>query len=97
MPPKWWHLTPSVSHAFPHDQRPSRPALGAAAPAGGAHDRRSLNREVIHLLERVLAEAPAAPGPVAWAEQIEAQVRMWHALAGRWAADREPTEEIGAL
>ncbi len=54
-----------------------------------AADRRSLNREVIHLLERVLAEALA--------EQIEAQVRMWHALAGRWDADQEPVEEIDAL
>ena len=62
-----------------------------------AADRRSLNREVIHLLERVLAEAPAAPGPIALAEQIEAQVRMWHALAGRWDADQEPVEEIDAL
>jgi plasmid stability protein len=57
-----------------------------------AADRRSLNREVIHLLERVLAEAPAAPEAIALAERIEAQMR-----AGRWAADREPTEEIGAL
>ena len=62
-----------------------------------AADRRSLNREVIHLLERVLAEAPAAPGPVALAEQIEAQVRLWRALAGRWDADQEPVEEIDAL
>jgi len=62
-----------------------------------AADRRSLNREVIHLLERVLAEAPAAPGPVALAEQIEAQVRRWHALAGRWDSDQEPVAEIDAL
>ena len=62
-----------------------------------AADRRSLNREVIHLLERVLAEAPATPGPVTWAERIEAQARMWRALAGRWDTDRSPVEEIDAL
>ena len=62
-----------------------------------ATDRRSLNREVIHLLERALAEAPAAPEAVALAERIEAQVRAWQTLAGRWDADREPAEEIGEL
>lgn len=62
-----------------------------------AADRRSLNREVIHLLDRALAEASVAPGSVALAERIEAQVRMWHALAGRWDSDREPVEEIDAL
>ena len=62
-----------------------------------ATDRRSLNREVIHLLDRALAEAPAAPAAVALAERIEAQVRAWQTLAGRWDADREPAEEIGDL
>lgn len=62
-----------------------------------ATDRRRLNRAVIHQLERVLAEASAAPEAVALAERIEAQVRMSHALAGRWDADRAPVEAIDAL
>ena len=62
-----------------------------------ATDRRSLNREVLHLLDRALAEAPAAPVAVALAERVEAQARMWHALAGRWDSDRVPAEEIGDL
>jgi plasmid stability protein len=62
-----------------------------------AADRRSLNREVIHLLDRVLAEGSAAPVAVALTEQIEAQVRAWQTLAGRWDSDREPAEEIDAL
>jgi plasmid stability protein len=62
-----------------------------------ATDRRSLNREVIHLLERALAETPAALEAAALAERIEAQARAWHTLAGRWDSDREPAEEIDAL
>ena len=50
-----------------------------------------------YLLERVLAEASAAPGPVALAERIEAQALAWHALAGRWDADQELVEDIDAL
>ncbi|HRD68263.1 MAG TPA: hypothetical protein PKY50_19205 [Candidatus Competibacter sp.] len=62
-----------------------------------ATDRRSLNREVIHLLERALAETPAALEAAALAERIEAQARAWHTLAGHWDSDRDPAEEIDAL
>jgi len=62
-----------------------------------ATDRRSLNREVIHLLDRALAEAPVAPASSALAERVEAQARAWQALAGRWDSDRAPAEEIGDL
>ena len=60
-------------------------------------DQRSLNREVIHLLDRVLSEAPVAPLSDALAGRIEAQVRAWQTLAGRWDSDRELAEEIGEL
>ena len=40
-----------------------------------ATDRRSLDREVIHLLDRALAEAPVAPASSALAERIEVQAR----------------------
>lgn len=62
-----------------------------------ATDRRSLNDEVIHLLDRVLSEAPASLESAALAERIEAQVRAWQTLAGRWDSDREPADEIGEL
>ena len=62
-----------------------------------ATDQRSLNREVVHLLDRVLSEVSAAPAAVALTEQIEAQVRAWQTLAGRWDSDRELAEEIGDL
>jgi plasmid stability protein len=53
-----------------------------------ASEQRSLNREVIHLLDRVLSEAPAAPVSVALTERIEAQVQAWRTLAGRWDSGR---------
>ena len=62
-----------------------------------ASEQRSLNREVIHLLDRVLSEAPAAPVSVALTERIEAQVQAWRTLAGRWDSDQDSAEETGEL
>jgi plasmid stability protein len=62
-----------------------------------AADQRSLNREVIHLLDQVLSGAHSVQVSAALAERIETQVRTWRTLAGRWDSDREPAEEISEL
>jgi hypothetical protein len=55
-------------------------------------DRRSLNQEVLHLLSAALGLRPggrsASPSP-----KVEAQVRAWRKLAGKWQSDLTPTEE----
>jgi len=57
-----------------------------------ARDRRSLNREVLVLLERALAdESPSLE------ERVRAQAAAWSALAGQWRSDRPSQAEIGDL
>lgn len=55
-------------------------------------DQRSLNREVIHLLGRVLSEPSTATE--ALTQRIEAQTQTWQTLAGGWESDLEPAAEI---
>lgn len=62
-----------------------------------AIDQRSLNREVIYLLDRVLSGVPSTQIPAALAERIETQVQAWWTLAGHWDSDQEPAEEINEL
>jgi plasmid stability protein len=52
-------------------------------------DRRSLNREVLVLLEQALAASPATVE-----DRVRAQVDAWIALAGEWRSDRAATDEI---
>jgi plasmid stability protein len=59
--------------------------------AAAYHDRRSLNRQVIHLLGTALRAAPRrAVTPRA---DIDAQVAAWRRLAGRWQSDEDRAAE----
>jgi hypothetical protein len=59
--------------------------------AAADHDRRSLNQQVIHLLDTALRAAPqraAAPRM-----EVKAQVAAWRRLAGRWQSDEDRATE----
>jgi plasmid stability protein len=72
------------------------PVLLERLRARAARDKRSMNKEAVHLLERALFSA----GGIAEGEsnellgRIEAQVEAWHRLAGRWDSDTQATREI---
>jgi plasmid stability protein len=59
--------------------------------AAADHDRRSLNQQVIHLLDTALHAAPgreAVPGA-----EVNAQVAAWRRLAGRWDSNEDRATE----
>ena len=59
-------------------------------------DRRSLTREIIHLLESALrgrVEEPAAPRSFG----ANAQLAAWRKLAGKWESDVDRATETGRL
>ena len=60
--------------------------------AKAASDRRSLTKEVVHLLETVLAGESADADDRLRAES-ESQVAAWRRLAGRWKSERTLEEE----
>ena len=54
-------------------------------------DRRSLNQEVLHLLEQTLIAAEEARQPKeAWQRQVDA----WRRIAGRWRSQQTVADEI---
>jgi DNA phosphorothioation-dependent restriction protein DptG len=55
------------------------------------HERRSLNQEVIHLLEQILISSETS-GQIRAAAQR--QVEAWQKIAGRWKSALTPEEEI---
>ena len=57
-------------------------------------DQRSMNREVIHLLNTSLAREPADDGAVRLARAVDAQVKAWARLAGRWESNVDAATEI---
>jgi len=57
-----------------------------------ARDRRSLNGEVIVLLEQALAAEPPTLD-----DKVRAQVEAWASLAGQWRSDRPAADEIDDL
>jgi plasmid stability protein len=61
-----------------------------------AEDRRSLNKEVIHLVEAALRGEHASAGDRAQS-QIRAQTQAWSALAGQWQSDVDTAEETKAI
>ncbi len=61
-----------------------------------AADKRSLNREVIHLLDTVLSgerEADLAR----YERQAQDHARLWTALAGRWQSKCDTASEVKAI
>lgn len=57
-------------------------------------DRRSLNQEVLYLLEEALWRSPR---DASIEEEIRAQVEVWSRLAGRWKSDLPVDEEIAQI
>ncbi len=71
-------------------------ALLAKLRARAAADRRSMNKEVIHLLGAALSDEGAQDA----AErrlQVHAQVETWTLLAGRWQSDVDLAAEVNSL
>jgi len=66
--------------------------LLARLRARAASDRRSLNREVLHLLDRALS-APEGERLHEYRAQAEAQLEAWRRIAGRWASRRGSRKE----
>jgi plasmid stability protein len=61
-----------------------------------AEDRRSLNKEVIHLVELALrGEQVSAEDRVQ--RQIRTQTQAWSALAGQWQSDIDKAAETKAI
>jgi plasmid stability protein len=59
-----------------------------------AHDKRSMNKEVVYLLDLALSGEMTSAGAAAMARSIEAQLQAWRQLAGRWESDLETADEI---
>lgn len=57
-------------------------------------DRRSLNQEVLYLLEEALWRSSR---DASVEEEIQAQVENWSSLAGRWKSDLPVDEEIAQI
>jgi len=73
----------SVSFTIKDMRRSCLSKLGRLAAA----EARSLNRQIIHILEQAAeATTPIQASP-------RRQVEAWRALAGLWVSDRAPAEE----
>ena len=60
--------------------------------ARAASERRSLTKEVIHLLETIL-RSEAAEAESRLRAELESQVAAWRKNSGRWKSDRTLDEE----
>ena len=59
-----------------------------------ARDKRSMNKEVVHLLDWALSAEMAPADAATLARRIQDQVQAWTQLAGRWESDLETVDEI---
>lgn len=66
-----------------------------ALRAAAERDRRSLNQEVIHLLEGALAERAQARALLP--AEVNAQVVAWRKLAGKWESDADLGQETARI
>jgi plasmid stability protein len=57
-------------------------------------DKRSMNREAIHLLDLALTNQPFDQGVGGNSRDIEDQIQAWRRLAGQWDSDLDTTAEI---
>jgi hypothetical protein len=69
------------------------PKLLRSLRAAAERERRSLNQQVIHLLEEALQRRGRA-GRVA---SVDAQLAAWRKLAGTWQSDEDPATEAERL
>lgn len=61
--------------------------------AAAEHDRRSLDEQIIHLLETALRGRAAT----ASAPDVVAQVEAWRKLAGKWESDTDAATEAARI
>ena len=64
--------------------------------ARAAADKRSMNKEIVHLLDLALSEG-VADESAHRREIAAAQAQAWANLAGRWDSDLEADDEIRAI
>jgi len=57
-------------------------------------DKRSMNREAIHLLDLALANQSVDQGVGGKSREIEDQILAWRRLAGQWDSDLDTAAEI---
>ena len=57
-------------------------------------DKRSINREAIHLLDQALAGKPADQDVGGKIREVEIQIQAWRKLAGLWDSDLDTADEI---
>ena len=62
-----------------------------------AEDRRSMNKEIIHLLAMALSLESPEVDAARRVGQIEAQVQAWRQLAGRWESEVEAAHVTEAV
>jgi hypothetical protein len=70
------------------------PKLLRSLRAAAENDRRSLNQEIIHLLELALQFREHRVRPP---QDVEAQVAAWRRLAGKWKSDLDEETEAKQL
>jgi hypothetical protein len=66
--------------------------LMSALRAAAEHDRRSLNQQIIHLLEAAIRNR--GHGDALSPTEVQAQLAAWREMAGTWRSDVELEEEI---
>lgn len=57
-------------------------------------DKRSMNREVLHLLDIALTDQPVNEDFSGDTRDVDSQIQAWRRLAGHWDSDLDTTEEI---
>ena len=62
-----------------------------------AADKRSMNKEILHLLDTALSREPVDYNSASISRRIDAQVHAWRQLAGRWESDLGTAEEIAQI
>jgi len=63
--------------------------------AAAERDRRSLNQEIIHLLETAITGRDQ--GEVLRPAEVQAQLAAWRKLAGQWQSDVDLPEETARV
>jgi hypothetical protein len=71
------------------------PKLLRSLRSAAEHDRRSLNQEIIHLLELALQLRERSRARAA--QDVEAQLAVWRELAGKWQSDLDPDVEADRI
>ena len=94
MQPEWFHfgrrgiLMPSITIKNMSEQLLERLRRRAQ------EDKRSMNREAIHLLDLALRGQSVDQDVGGRIREVESQIRAWRRLAGLWDSDLDTADEI---